>query len=48
MASVQNESGTESVLLPMKSTIHCQHQLNRIEIAEDIKLAYRPTKSVVH
>ena len=43
MASVLNKSRTES-----KITIHCQHQLNCIEIPKSIKLAYCPTKSAVH
>ena len=45
MASVLNESGTEFILLPLKSTIHHQHQLNRIEVAEDIKLPNMPDMS---
>ena len=48
MASILNESGNESVLLPSKSTIHHQRQQNRIEIAKGIKLAFSPTKVVAH
>ena len=48
MTSILNESGNESVLLPSKSTIHHQRQQNRIEIAKGIKLAFSPTKVVVH
>ena len=48
MASILNESRNESVLLPSKRTVHCQHQQNRIEIAKGIKLALSPTKLVVH
>ena len=44
MLSAPNESGTESILLPLKSTILCQLQLKRIEIAK----GYFPIKSVVH
>ena len=47
MANVLNESETESVFLPTKSTIYPQHQLNHTEIAEGNKLTYCPTKSVV-
>lgn len=48
MATVMNVLGTDSSLVPSKSTIHRHRQQNRITIAESIKKSYDVTKSVVH